>query len=324
MDIVLSHPFSGALYAFFTEKATGEKVPKKIGHPYYQTLYGKNHYETRDLALTQLLMYEKVFIVPADNHMPEIKKHSSGGKYENNELGLFTDWDYHQRAQAEIEAQIELDQQDSVISRILAKVPLYSKRQILRDARLEVALANKFKCPILAGSGRNAIIKRLSEIDGNSTPPQFIGAGVVRTTEHYINLASLTFNPTNYDLLYSYKQDRELRLYADSLRKIVSGVGESDDPRKELLLLMRESMEKNSLTKKASGFLDVTSILLSLAGFIPVAGPFFSGAELAATAGGKILDRQARRTWYEFGPRIKRITDFKEMELLIATELADT
>jgi hypothetical protein len=115
-----------------------------------------------------------------------------------------------------------------------------------------------------------------------------------------------------------------LRLYADSLRKIVSGVGESDYPRKELLLLMRESMEKNSLTKKASGFLDVTSILLSLAGFIPVAGPFFSSAALAATAGGKAFERQARRTWYEFGPRIKRITDFKEMELLIATELADT
>jgi hypothetical protein len=324
MDIVLSHPFSGALYAFFTEQATGEKVPEKIGHPYYQTLYGKNHYETQDLALTQLLMYEKVFIVPADNHMPEYKNHSSGGKYENNELGLFTDWDEHQKAQDEIEAQIELDQQDSVISRILAKVPLHSKRQILRDARLEVALANKFKCPILAGGGRNTIIKRLFEIDGNFTTPQLVGAGVVRTTEHYINLASLTFKPTNYDLLYSYKQDRELRLYADSLRKIVSGVGESDDPRKELLLLMRESMENNSLTKKASGFLDVTSILLSLAGFIPVAGPFFSAAALAATAGGKTFDRQARRTWYEFGPRIKRITDFKEMELLIATELADT
>ena len=100
-------------------------------------------------------------------------------KYENNELGLFTDWEEHQKARDEIEAQIELDQQDSVIKRILAKVPLHSKRQILRDARLEVALANKFKCPILAGGGRNTIIKRLSEIDGNFTTPQLVGAGVV-------------------------------------------------------------------------------------------------------------------------------------------------
>lgn len=87
---------------------------------------------------------------------------------------------------------------------------------------------------------------------------------------------------------------------------------------------MRESMEKNSLTKKASGFLDVTSILLSFAGFIPEAGPFLSGGALVATAGGKIFDQQARRTWYEFGPRVKRITDFKEMERLIAMELSDT
>lgn len=324
MDIVLSHPFSGSLYAFFTEQERGEKVPKKIGHSYYQTLYGKSHNEYRDLALTQLLMYEKIFIVPADNIMPEYKNRSSGEKYENKELGLYTNWDDYRATQNEIDEQIELDLQDEVISKILLKVPAYPKQQILRDARLEIVLANKLKCPILAGSGRSAIIKRLSELDDSTTKPTLVGAGVIQTTEHYINIASLTFNPTNYDLLYSYKQDKELRQYAKSLRKIVSNVGESGDPRKELLILMRESMEKNSLSKKVSGFLDTTSILLSVSGFIPVVGPFLSAAALAATAGEKNFERKSRRTWYEFGPRIKRINDFKKMERFIATELADT
>jgi len=324
MDIILSHPFSGSLYAFFTEQATGEKVPEKIGHPYYQTLYGKKHSEVRDLSITQLLLYEKVFIVPADNHLPEYRGQSSSGKYENNELGLYTDWEIHHLTREEIDRQVEIDLRDQIITILLGKVPSSAKRHILRDSRLEIALANKFTCPILAGGGRSAIIKRLSEIDGQSIKPQQVDAGVILTTEQYIKLATLTFNPVDYELLYAYKQDKELRLYAKSLRKIIDSLGELEDPRRELLLLMRESMEKHSLSKKISGFLDVTSILLSIAGFIPGVGPFFSGAALAATAGEKALDQQARRMWYEFGPRIKKITDLKEIMRHIDLELSNT
>src|ERR1700759_5840763 len=130
MDIILSHPFSGSLYAFFTEQERGEKIPEKIGHSYYETLYGKNREKFRALAVTQLLMYEKVFIVPADNDMPDSHQNFSDGKYENRELGLYTDWGVYKKSREQIERQVELDIKDPVISGILMKVPEYPRRQI--------------------------------------------------------------------------------------------------------------------------------------------------------------------------------------------------
>lgn len=324
MDVILSYPFSGSLYAFFTEQARGEKIPVKSGHSYYDTLYGKSHAEMRDLALTQLLLYENVFIIPADNSMPELDNYESAepGKYKNDKLGLYTDWSIHDELREEIEEQVIKDLNDPVISQILSKVPKYPKQQILKDSRYEIALANKYRCPILASGGRSNIIKRLSVIDNTCVPSNQVKSNVITATESYIDIVGLTFNPTNYDLLYEYKQDKEVRLYAKAFREIVSSIGNAKDIRVQLLMLMRESIEKQALTKKASGALDISSILLSLAGFIPVVGPFLSGGALLATGGSKVLDRYASRTWYEFGPRIKRITDLKAIETAIDKELA--
>ncbi|MGA3084042.1 MAG: hypothetical protein ABSE95_04555 [Thermodesulfobacteriota bacterium] len=323
MDIVLSYPFSGSLYAFFTEQARGEKVPDKVGHRYYQTLYGKKHSEVRDLALTNLLLYENVFIVAADNHMPETDKYYDNGVYKNIELGLFSEWPTdHFREQ--IDVQIEKDLADPVISKILFKVPQYSKKQILRDCRNEIALANKYSCPVLASGGRSVLIKRLSEIDSAAIGISQVRAGTVVATEEYVNIVCLNFNPTDYDLLYSYKQDKDLRVYAAAFQKIIRDIDNPMEARKKLLTLIRESMEKQSLMKISSSFLDVSSIILSLTGFIPGIGIFLSGGSLAATGGSKLLAQQASRKWYEFGPQINRIKDRKLLERQIEKELDNT
>jgi hypothetical protein len=326
MDIILSHPFSGSLYAFFTEQARGEKIPDIIGHPYYQTLYGKKHAEVRDLALTQLLLHEKVFIIPADNHMPDVENWEQAyqpGKYSNDKLGLYTDWSIHDELRESVERDIEIDLLDPVLSKILAKVPIHSKRQILRDCRFEIALANRYECPILSAGGRTSIIKRLCDIDQSPTNnAHSVNPRIITATESYIDIIGLTFNPTNYELLYEYKQDREVRLYAKAFREIISKFDDSLDVRTGLLRLVRENIENQALRKKTSGILDVSSILLSIAGFFPPYGTLFSGTSLLATGISKVLEGSAKRRWYEFGPRIQKLTDLKAIEKKIDKELA--
>jgi hypothetical protein len=324
MDIILSHPFSGALYAFFTEQAKGEPVPAKIRHPYYYTLYGKKHSDFRDLALTQLLIYENVFIIPADNELPEAENNFSGGDYINKQLGLYTSWDIQNQLRKEIEYQIKSDLEDPVISKILMKAADVQKQQILHDARLEIALANKYDCPILSAGGRTKIIKRLSEIDEKRSKVKEISRGSILATETYVNTIGLAFNPINYDLLYTYKQDKAVRSYARAFRRIIGRIEDPAKARLEMLLLLRNSIETQGISKKASGIFDVASILLSIAGFIPTVGLFLSGAGLLATGVSKFIDKSATRTWYEFGQRIKRISDVRVIESKIDKELNNT
>jgi len=326
MDIILSHPFSGSLYAFFTEQAKGYKIPDKVGHPYYQTLYGKHHAEVRDLALTQLLLYDKVFIIPADNHMPDVEdweQSNSPGMYTNDKLGLYTDWSIHDEQRDVIVKQTENDLSDPVIKKILTKVPQHSKQQILQDCRLEIALANRYECPILSAEGRSSIIKRLCDIDQSPiNNAKNVNSKIITATETYMNIIGLTFNPTNYELLYEYKQDKEVRTYAKAFRDVVSNFQNPIDARTELLKLLRENIEKQSLRKITSGVIDVSSIILSIAGLFQPYGTYFSLGSLAATGANKLLEISARRRWHEFGPRIKKITDLKSIEKKIEKELA--
>tara|TARA_B100001063_G_C16675418_1_gene508784 strand:- start:49 stop:1068 length:1020 start_codon:yes stop_codon:yes gene_type:complete len=322
MDIILSHPFSGSLYAYFTEQAENKKVPNSIGHSYYQTLYGKNHNEVRDLALTQLLMHEKVYIVPADNHMPETNKYYSGDDYVNDELGLYTSWKDHDLLRDQIEEQVQIDMTDPTIISLLKNAPHFSIKQILTDSRFEISLANKYDCPILSTGGRSKIISRLCSLDNNDL--EQIESNKVIAVEEYLNIMNLTFNPTNYDLLYAYKQDSELRDYAVQFKDILNTISSSDNVRVKLLELIRESINKEKLYNKTSGALDVSATVMSLGGFIPVVGPFFSGASLLATAGGKVADKKASRTWYEFSNQINKIKTRQELDSLIAAELKNT
>lgn len=73
MKVLISHPFSGALYAFFTEhlaeyrtRPPGPREP----HPYYRTLFGDRFPEYQEVALTLALLFDEIVIVPADSHLP--------------------------------------------------------------------------------------------------------------------------------------------------------------------------------------------------------------------------------------------------------------
>jgi len=73
MKALISHPFSGALYAFFAvhnENRFRDPEPKDP-HPYYRTLYGDAFPRYQEMALTLLLLFDEIVMVPADAYLPK-------------------------------------------------------------------------------------------------------------------------------------------------------------------------------------------------------------------------------------------------------------
>ena len=89
--ILLSHPFSGAMYAFFESYIQGRDVTD-VKHPYYKVLYGKKHVYYRDIAMTLSLMFDRVYLSPADATLPDKESHSEDGSYFHKDTGIGTDW----------------------------------------------------------------------------------------------------------------------------------------------------------------------------------------------------------------------------------------
>src|SRR6266542_4066710 len=113
--VILSHPFSGALLAFFDAQLQGGRHATAASyHPYYRTLYGDDFQKWTDISLTLLLLFEHVVIAPADNPMPDHAKYAAGGVYNNPELGLVPSWDDFLKAREGLDESVTQDLQDPV------------------------------------------------------------------------------------------------------------------------------------------------------------------------------------------------------------------
>src|SRR4051794_29031318 len=66
MQVVLSHPFSGAFYWWLAAQSdSGEPREKRPRSTYYRTLYG-NVDRNLDVALTSLVVFEEIVLAGAD------------------------------------------------------------------------------------------------------------------------------------------------------------------------------------------------------------------------------------------------------------------
>ena len=75
-NIVLGHPFSGALYAYFDKELThGTHAAASKHLSYYKTLYGRHYKDNMDVAITLSLIYDNVILVAADNALPDHGKY---------------------------------------------------------------------------------------------------------------------------------------------------------------------------------------------------------------------------------------------------------
>jgi hypothetical protein len=308
MKVVISHPFSGALYAFFAAHQSDRLGPPpapRDPHSYYRTLYGDAFPRYQEMALTLALLFDELVIVPADAFLPGRQYWQSDRRtYNNPELGLRTEWDFD--LQRQLDEEVVQDLRDEEICRVLARVPPLARQQILRDSRHEIHLAQKYDCPIVCVGGRRKIIERI--IQSRSVAPQTYGAPALSMAEEYLKLMGPIFEPKDVDTLVDLKGDRELREYAAAFSAAMERFGGSGDVRVELMKALREAMASAKFAKSLSGVFEGTSASL--------AGLAAEGAAKAAEG------RQRSQSWYEFAGQVKRVSSLKRLERRIASELS--
>lgn len=316
VKIVLSHPYSGAVWWWFESMREGrDKEFRLPSHGYYRTLFG-NPPEYIDVALAALVIFEDIIMPAADAWYP-------GSNYESPlllpNIGIaIPEWGPLSTAQDTFRQREDSFLADPVIRSILARVPEGARRQAVVYAIVDIILAAQHQAPVFCSYGRRALIKRMVELTAE-------GAALSdRTTvnEHpnfsadvadYVTTVGLTFRTEDVPSLARVKYQERIRTYADGFQKVLTSVpGASVEELYEKIAAAWTSSESN---QAVSGSFAAASRSFAIIGLVPGAGLVFGPASLAADATAVALEhRSERQRWYELGPEISRYQSLGSLE----------
>lgn len=302
-SIILGHPFSGSLYMFFDQQLSHHPHKEPIQHPYYRDLFGRDYNNWSGLAFTLLTIFDKVIIPPADAHIPDYHKFETAGIYDNPDLGLYFNW--KDSFDDEIRNQVKEDLEDPQISDALIKYSPKEKEGILEYSRLYIKLANKYNCPVLCGGDYQHIFSYLLTKDNTYTVNNE-NNNVASFTDMYLKFFAPLFGVSSLDSLYQIKNDKEVKLYSKSFRKILQQYGATVESEMRLYTLLKESLLMDSFYNKVSDILNSASLICSAIGLIPGIGVPFSIASLGESLISAKL-KNNKYNWYQLIYRIDRV-----------------
>jgi hypothetical protein len=301
--IVLGHPYSGALYAYFSDQIGGEGSHTRVAdsHPYYKTLYESVSEPTVNLSLNFLMLYDEVWIAPADNHWPRSRKDPADLSW-NWELGLHAggesldgvDWAEQQRY---IEGLLADRRIQAVLGQDLQLRP-DSWRQVMQDALHDSSLSARTRAPILCSPGRRKLISTLVEVEQPSLHPVHLLDSKVRFVEQYQTRTGLSLAPRNLDALMEAKPDAGVRRYgAAFLAAVDGGLHQTAASKKEFAKAALEAIDTERVARHWAGSLNWIGRLFKLVHQPVLAG---GAAGLSYFAG-----RSAEAAgWYEFAGKV--------------------
>jgi hypothetical protein len=322
--IILGYPYSGALLGYFSDEIGGgwSHTRRIKNHSYYRTLYGENYKQYVDLALTFLLLYDTVWITPADNHMPESRLDPGNRNY-IPELDLRADWEDFRRADyAERELHIHRYLEDPALQQILQrtlKVPQSSWRQIVDSAVYEAGLSIRMQARLLCSPGRRLLIERLLAIDRPSRHPSFANLQTVQFVDTYGEFTGMALGTKNIDDLMESKSDPIVRAYGSRFLEVALAEAASGEltTRRRMAILAREAIHTERLNKLYAGRLKWAARLSHVV-HAPAAATLASAVSYAAS---HMKDGIA---WHEFSGKIDAAIDraqfVKKLDEIIETE----
>lgn len=314
--IILGHPFSGALYAYFDSQLNnGSHTVASKYHSYYKTLYGKHFYTNLDITLTLALIYDDIIICPADNPVPQPKdKKLDYSHYYNEELGLYFSWDEFSEKRNEFEIEIRTIINDVEILKILNGIPKHAHQQILNDLLYEIYLANNYKATLFTSGMRQSLANRIIQIS-NQKFPNYAPPIQIEIISNYLEITGILFNPMGLDNFIYLKQEKDLKIYSKSFLNLVENFRPKDSNiKKQMLSLAKDALETKSINSKLSGIFSSSSSILSIAGLIPALGTITGIAGIGIDISDRINQHIAKKgKWYEFGPQILKTKSLYEL-----------
>ncbi|GBG15694.1 uncharacterized protein NMK_3305 [Novimethylophilus kurashikiensis] len=280
-----------------------------MGHPYYNTLYGADDYQHRDLALCFLMLYDNVWLAPADNHMPRSRT-SPHDKKHIAELGLHADWDdFHPKDYQAHHQYIQFLTKQSSVATLLGgrlRIPKENWDQVIEYALYEASLSARKRIPILCSPGRRALISTLVQIQAPSLHPLFSPNSEVKFVDTYRAVTGLALAPKSLDHLMDAKPDKAVRKYGQAL---IDAAQNSNQMilinEKSIAIAALEAINTEEVSNLYAGRLNWAATFLRML-HQPAAALAMSFGSHLASSGADVAG------WYEFQGSIDQAIDKKE------------
>ncbi len=283
--IILGYPYSGAFYGYISDQIGKEySHTNSIGaNTYYTTLYGKNYQRFIDSALMLSLIYDKIYLTPADNPWPESPTAQSRDFHP--ELGLHAEWSSYTSLFNDTHGHVQKYLSDYRIKHILSnvfRIPNSQQGMVLSSIIYELNLSRIHRCPIICSAGRKIIIEQLIEIDRPATHPITLNSDKIELISDYMNVTGLFLSPASLENLIHIKSEPEVRVYARSYLDMLEDYQASPTKSNQIALLdlARNAIEKEKISTLASGLFNWAGTLFRLIGCplspLSIAGSFAS------------------------------------------------
>ncbi len=318
MKVVLSHPYSGALYWWLAAQSGvgGEQGKKRPRHRYYRTLYS-NVDRNLDVALACCVIFEEVVLPGADVPYPQFDQHGED-EMRLPALDLFSGWEpVHEARQLLVPHEEEL-LRDPVISSVLGYLPDDAQHLALLYAMADVLLTQIHLAPVLCTQGRRRIVLRLIELGIVDIPAEVTEAiresePMMEGLEGYVDIAGLTFLSDSIDRLARVKWNQKIRDYAANFQAVL--LKDADAGFGRLLDDIADAWSSAAVATEISGVFATTSRSLGPVSLVPGAGSVAGLAAMGADGAGALAERRAEKLrWYELGPEILRFESLENMQ----------
>jgi hypothetical protein len=316
--LVLGHPYHGALYWLASAESwrrTPLKSAPKETHPYYKTLYGRAPHAVVDETVSLCLLYEEIYLAPADCPLPDFQSKIKGGRYHHDDLGILSDWDW-ERDRLGLDKMIKAIASDFTVQDHLKAIPPGSQEQIVRTAIVQLYIREIFGADLMASPSHMRLCDRIAQLLGMAKPGPPSGTRqLVAGLKAAFDVSSLRFSIQNLNEFVALRQSKSLRQYGASFRNVIDALPSGEDVEYALYKAMTEAMNRSDIAGHVSGGLNITATLSGIASLIPVVGTIASAIGLGADGTSKLASRiQSQQKWWALAPEISAILTRQRIE----------
>ena len=318
--IVLGFPYSGAFYWLLSaEQHYNKSIKGKYDgqHPYYHTLFGKNHSSIIDETVSLTLLFEEIYMSPADTYLPDRNKYHIYDTFLEQDWGIYFNWDWVNDFQSYYN-EADLLLKDRTIATTLRKVPKHAKSQIIRDALIQIQISNQYEATIFASPSYLRLCQAINNIINPSeqiivrSPNSTLAA-----VDTVFDIASLKFSINSLDEFISLKTQKDVRQYANSFKEYINELPNGTYDKDFLFKAMLEAINKDSISTKISGALELISSYAVALLLIDPSKTLVNVTRAASSFLAKMINKKSKKyKWWLLAPEVSKVLTKHRIEVI--------
>jgi len=314
MKVIMSHPYSSALFWWFAHLERSSVANPDIKHPYYRALF-RNSEKNLDLALTCAVVFEE-FVIPAIDAPFPGSGFSGHGKVEG--LGLTAEWDPVMAATSLSRAYGPEILSDIEISALMEGVPESERSIELTYALSDAIFADRHAAPVISSPGRALLVSKLVELGfldkeisrSNYETMSRLNAGLTASSEleYFNSLTGFSFKRDSIERISSVRNDEAIASYGKDFQQALIG----DD--NELMESAIKAFKASQRLQAVNSAFTMVGRTLSYASLVPVVGTAAGLGSIAADGAATFAKRKKKAaSWFELPSQIKRYQDIESL-----------